>query len=102
MALMMMMSGFVGLPPGPSEPAAAAACPDHGCVRNQERSIARGKGYLDGELPSWPRRGRAERDEAICDASGRIRKGPAPYNLEVPEYKFLSDSSVLIGWSDMV
>ena len=31
------------------------------------------------------------------DASGRIRKGPAPYNLEVPEYRFLSDSSVLIG-----
>ena len=31
------------------------------------------------------------------DASGRIRKGPAPYNLEVPEYKFVSDTSVLIG-----
>lgn len=31
------------------------------------------------------------------DASGRIRKGPAPYNLEVPEYKFLSDDKVLIG-----
>jgi ubiquinol-cytochrome c reductase iron-sulfur subunit len=31
------------------------------------------------------------------DSSGRIRKGPAPYNLEVPEYKFLNDSSVLIG-----
>jgi Rieske Fe-S protein len=23
------------------------------------------------------------------DISGRIRKGPAPYNLEVPEYRFL-------------
>ena len=31
------------------------------------------------------------------DASGRIRKGPAPYNLEVPEYKFLEDDKVLIG-----
>ena len=31
------------------------------------------------------------------DASGRIRKGPAPYNLEVPEYKFLDESKVLIG-----
>jgi ubiquinol-cytochrome c reductase iron-sulfur subunit len=25
------------------------------------------------------------------DISGRIRKGPAPYNLEVPEYRFLDD-----------
>jgi len=31
------------------------------------------------------------------DASGRARKGPAPLNLEVPEYKFLTDSSMLIG-----
>ena len=31
------------------------------------------------------------------DVSGRIRKGPAPYNLEVPDYKFLSDTNVLIG-----
>jgi len=25
------------------------------------------------------------------DISGRIRKGPAPYNLEVPEYRFMDD-----------
>lgn len=31
------------------------------------------------------------------DVSGRIRKGPAPLNLEVPEYKFLSDDVVLLG-----
>ena len=31
------------------------------------------------------------------DASGRIREGPAPLNLEVPEYKFLSDYKVLLG-----
>lgn len=31
------------------------------------------------------------------DVSGRIRKGPAPYNLEVPDYKFLTDTNVLIG-----
>jgi len=31
------------------------------------------------------------------DASGRIRKGPAPLNLEVPPYKFLSDTKILIG-----
>ena len=31
------------------------------------------------------------------DVSGRIRKGPAPYNLEVPEYKFFEDTKLLIG-----
>ena len=31
------------------------------------------------------------------DASGRIRKGPAPYNLEVPEYKFLDETKMIIG-----
>mmetsp|Transcript_12264 Transcript_12264/g.31411 ORF Transcript_12264/g.31411 Transcript_12264/m.31411 type:complete len:283 (-) Transcript_12264:99-947(-) len=31
------------------------------------------------------------------DVSGRIRKGPAPYNLEVPQYKFLADDKLLVG-----
>jgi ubiquinol-cytochrome c reductase iron-sulfur subunit len=31
------------------------------------------------------------------DEAGRIRKGPAPKNLEVPEYSFLSDTTVQIG-----
>ena len=31
------------------------------------------------------------------DTSGRIRKGPAPTNLEVPSYKFLSDNIIKIG-----
>ena len=31
------------------------------------------------------------------DTSGRIRKGPAPKNLEVPTYVFLSDTMVRIG-----
>ncbi|KAA8532282.1 hypothetical protein F0562_032315 [Nyssa sinensis] len=31
------------------------------------------------------------------DISGRIRKGPAPYNLEVPTYSFLEESKLLIG-----
>jgi ubiquinol-cytochrome c reductase iron-sulfur subunit len=31
------------------------------------------------------------------DTSGRIRKGPAPKNLEVPEYVFLSDTKIKIG-----
>ncbi len=31
------------------------------------------------------------------DISGRIRKGPAPKNLEVPKYAFLNDTTVKIG-----
>jgi ubiquinol-cytochrome c reductase iron-sulfur subunit len=31
------------------------------------------------------------------DTSGRIRKGPAPKNLEIPDYLFTSDSLVRIG-----
>lgn len=31
------------------------------------------------------------------DVSGRIRKGPAPLNLEIPPYKFLEDAKILVG-----
>lgn len=31
------------------------------------------------------------------DVAGRIRKGPAPTNLEVPEFSFLSDTVMQIG-----
>ncbi len=31
------------------------------------------------------------------DTSGRIRKGPAPLNLPIPEYAFLDDETILIG-----
>jgi len=31
------------------------------------------------------------------DTSGRIRKGPAPLNLEVPPYSFLEENKIMIG-----
>lgn len=31
------------------------------------------------------------------DTSGRIRKGPAPTNLEVPKYEFVSNDKIKIG-----
>jgi len=31
------------------------------------------------------------------DGSGRIRKGPAPLNLEVPPYDFLDDDTLVVG-----
>ena len=34
---------------------------------------------------------------SVYDTSGRIRQGPAPLNLAVPEYTFVSDTKVQIG-----
>lgn len=34
---------------------------------------------------------------SIYDISGRVRKGPAPRNLDVPPYMFLDDSRIRIG-----
>jgi len=31
------------------------------------------------------------------DTSGRIRKGPAPLNMEIPPYSFLDEEKLLIG-----
>jgi ubiquinol-cytochrome c reductase iron-sulfur subunit len=31
------------------------------------------------------------------DTAGRIRKGPAPHNLEVPTYEFVTDTRIKIG-----
>lgn len=34
---------------------------------------------------------------SVYDTAGRIRKGPAPSNMEIPEYEFLSDTKIKIG-----
>ena len=34
---------------------------------------------------------------SVYDTSGRIRQGPAPTNLPVPPYTFLSDTKIQIG-----
>ena len=34
---------------------------------------------------------------SVYDTSGRIRQGPAPYNLVVPTYKFTSATKISIG-----
>lgn len=34
---------------------------------------------------------------SVFDTSGRIRSGPAPNNLEVPGYAFVSDTKIQIG-----
>jgi ubiquinol-cytochrome c reductase iron-sulfur subunit len=34
---------------------------------------------------------------SVFDTSGRIRQGPAPINLPIPPYAFLSDTKIRIG-----
>jgi len=63
-------------------------CTHLGCVPLGQKT-----GDDRGEFGGWfcPCHGSA------YDTSGRIRKGPAPKNLEVPTYTFLSDTLVRIG-----
>jgi len=61
-----------------------ATCTHLGCVPSN---------LMKGDFGGWlcPCHG------SHYDTSGRIRKGPAPKNLAVPPYEFLSDTKVLIG-----
>ncbi len=34
---------------------------------------------------------------SMYDSSGRIRRGPAPLNLEIPPYTFLTDTKIRVG-----
>ena len=58
-------------------------CTHLGCVPN----------FGSGDFGGWlcPCHG------SVYDTSGRIRKGPAPLNLPVPTYAFLSDTKIKIG-----
>ena len=63
-------------------------CTHLGCV-----PMGTGEGEVRGEFGGYfcPCHG------SHYDTAGRIRKGPAPLNLQVPEYVFLSDTVVKIG-----
>jgi ubiquinol-cytochrome c reductase iron-sulfur subunit len=63
-------------------------CTHLGCV-----PLGAGEGEVKGEFGGYfcPCHG------SHYDTAARIRKGPAPTNLEVPEYAFVSDTVVKIG-----
>jgi ubiquinol-cytochrome c reductase iron-sulfur subunit len=63
-------------------------CTHLGCIPKGQRA-----GDALGEYGGWfcPCHG------SHYDTSGRIRKGPAPLNLPVPPYEFLTDSLIRIG-----
>ena len=63
-------------------------CTHLGCI-----PLGQGTGDPRGEFGGWfcPCHG------SHYDTSGRIRKGPAPTNLEVPPYEYLTDTTIRIG-----
>jgi len=63
-------------------------CTHLGCVPGGSA-----RGDVVGEYGGWfcPCHG------SHYDTSGRIRKGPAPTNLEVPAYTFLTDTRIKVG-----
>lgn len=63
-------------------------CTHLGCI-----PLGTAQGETRGEFHGWfcPCHG------SHYDVSGRIRKGPAPENLKVPPYAFLSDAVIKIG-----
>lgn len=63
-------------------------CTHLGCVPLGQKT-----GDVKGEYDGWfcPCHG------SHYDSSGRIRKGPAPLNLEIPPYQFASDAVIKIG-----
>ena len=63
-------------------------CTHLGCIPRGQSA-----GDVQGEYGGWfcPCHG------SHYDTSGRIRKGPAPTNLEVPPYAFITDTKIKIG-----
>jgi ubiquinol-cytochrome c reductase iron-sulfur subunit len=67
---------------------AVGICTHLGCIPKGQKV-----GDDRGEFGGWfcPCHGSA------YDTAGRIRKGPAPSNLEIPPYAFVSDTKIKIG-----
>jgi ubiquinol-cytochrome c reductase iron-sulfur subunit len=63
-------------------------CTHLGCV-----PLGAGEGEVRGEFGGYfcPCHG------SHYDTAARIRKGPAPTNLQVPEYTFTSDTKIVVG-----
>jgi ubiquinol-cytochrome c reductase iron-sulfur subunit len=63
-------------------------CTHLGCIPKGQR-VGDNKGDWDGWFCPC--------HASHYDTSGRIRKGPAPRNLDVPPYEFLDDTTIHIG-----
>ncbi|MDH5187716.1 MAG: ubiquinol-cytochrome c reductase iron-sulfur subunit [Rhodospirillaceae bacterium] len=67
---------------------AVGVCTHLGCIPSGQKL-----GDKKGDFGGWfcPCHG------SHYDSSGRIRKGPAPFNLRIPEYTFTDETSIVIG-----
>ncbi len=63
-------------------------CTHLGCVPQGQRP-----GGLRGRWEGWF----CSCHGSVYDTAGRIRKGPAPKNLYLPPYRFLSDTRIRLG-----
>ena len=63
-------------------------CTHLGCI-----PLGQKEGDVRGKYGGWfcPCHG------SLYDLSGRVRRGPAPRNLDIPPYVFLSDTKIRIG-----
>ncbi|MDP4725293.1 MAG: ubiquinol-cytochrome c reductase iron-sulfur subunit, partial [Alphaproteobacteria bacterium] len=61
-------------------------CTHLGCVPNERRGL-----QSDGIDGGWL----CACHGSVYDGSGRIIKGPAPKNLEVPSYQFMNNNKTL-------
>ncbi|MEH6759032.1 MAG: ubiquinol-cytochrome c reductase iron-sulfur subunit [Parasphingorhabdus sp.] len=63
-------------------------CTHLGCI-----PLGQKEGDMQGKYGGWfcPCHG------SLYDASGRVRRGPAPRNLDIPPYVFLSGTQIRIG-----
>ena len=63
-------------------------CTHLGCIPSGQKG-----GDVKGDFNGWfcPCHG------SHYDTSGRIRKGPAPKNLDVPPYRFTNETNIIIG-----
>ena len=67
---------------------AVGVCTHLGCIPSGQKL-----GDKRGDFGGWfcPCHG------SHYDSSGRVRKGPAPFNLAIPEYTFTDETSIVIG-----
>lgn len=63
-------------------------CTHLGCIPQGQRA-----GELRGPFDGWF----CTCHGSIYDLAGRVRRGPAPRNLDLPPYEFISDTMVRIG-----
>lgn len=64
-------------------------CTHLGCIPHEREGLGKNGEQLDGWICAC--------HGSVYDGSGRVIKGPAPKNLEVPPYEFINNNTLKIG-----